>query len=190
MQDPKIGHLGTIAQLYWAISSQLRHESTIGKSVLNSNISSRCPHNIANFGPLAAEIGSGIWGTPANLNGSRFLASFTAATSLNGSQPNFARCLTVSWAGTLYIHFRGLLPLTEFCQVQYSLCVQVLRSHNILAALLHGTRAVGVSQTLRRSNEPIIKSEKSIFLCTVFLAVSSCPSIRPYDVILASLGRI
>jgi len=25
-------------------------------------------------------------------------------------QPKFARCLTVSWAGTLYIHFRRLLP--------------------------------------------------------------------------------
>jgi len=29
--------------------------------------------------------------------------------SHNGSQPNFVRCLPVSWAGTLYIHFRGLL---------------------------------------------------------------------------------
>jgi len=49
-----------------------------------------------------------------------------------------------------YIYFfRGLLPLTEFCQVQNSLCVQVLH-FPILAALLHGTRAVGVSQTLRR----------------------------------------
>ena len=33
-----------------------------------------------------------------------------AATSLNGSQPNFAQCLAVSWAGTLHIHFLGLLP--------------------------------------------------------------------------------
>ena len=48
-----------------------------------------------------------------------------------------------------YIYFRGLLPLTEFCQVQNSLCVQVLRSP-ILAALAHGSRGVGVSQTLRR----------------------------------------
>ena len=30
--------------------------------------------------------------------------------SLTGGQPNLARCLAVSWAGTLYIHFRGLLP--------------------------------------------------------------------------------
>jgi len=36
----------------------------------------------------------------------------------------------------------------EFCPVQNSLCVQVLRS-SILAALLRGTGAVGVRQTLR-----------------------------------------
>jgi len=26
------------------------------------------PHNMVNFCPLAAEIGSGIWGTPGNFN--------------------------------------------------------------------------------------------------------------------------
>jgi len=36
--------------------------------------------------------------------------------------------------------------------VQNSFCVQILRSP-ILAALLHGTGAVGVSHTLRRSAE-------------------------------------
>jgi len=66
-----------------------------------------------------------------------------------GGQPNFARCLSVSWAGILYIHFRRLLLLTEFCQEQYSLYVQVVRSP-ILSALLHGTRAAAVSQTLWR----------------------------------------
>jgi len=33
----------------------------------------------------------------------------TVPMSLNGGQSNFAH-LAVSWAGTLYIHFRGLLP--------------------------------------------------------------------------------
>ena len=59
--------------------------------MLSSNISSTCPHNMVNFGLLAAEIVSLVWGTPANFN-----------------------------------RFR------------------------VLAALLHGTPAVGVSQTLRR----------------------------------------
>ena len=55
----------------------VRQVSTIGKKVLNSNIFSTCPHNMANYGPLAAEIGSGVWGTgtPANFNGFRVLAA-------------------------------------------------------------------------------------------------------------------
>jgi len=93
LQDPKnrkkIRHLGTIAQLCRAISSQRRHVSTIGeKNLLNSNIS---PHF---FGPLVAEIHSGVWGTPANFS--------------------------------------------AFC---------------VLAALLHSTLAVGVSQALRHLTE-------------------------------------
>jgi len=48
-----------------------------------------------------------------------------------------------------YIYnFGGSCPLTEICPVQNSLYTQVLCSH-ILAALLHGTPAAGVSQTLR-----------------------------------------
>ena len=38
------------------------------KSLLSSNMSSRCPHNIVNFGALAAEIGLPVWGTHANFN--------------------------------------------------------------------------------------------------------------------------
>jgi len=45
------------------------------KNLLNSNISSTCLHNMVNIGPLTAEIGSGVWGTPANFNGFRVLAS-------------------------------------------------------------------------------------------------------------------
>jgi len=31
-------------------------------------MSYRCPHNMVNFGPLAAEIDPVFWGTPANFN--------------------------------------------------------------------------------------------------------------------------
>jgi len=69
LQDAKNRHLGTIAQLCRVISSQLRHASTIEKKNLSSsNISSTCPDNMVNFGPLPAEIGSGVWGTPTNFN--------------------------------------------------------------------------------------------------------------------------
>ena len=69
-------HLGTITQLCRAICSQLRHVSTIEKNLLSSNMSSRCPHSIVNFGPL-----TGVWGTPANFNEFRVLAAL-----LHGSQ--------------------------------------------------------------------------------------------------------
>ena len=56
-------HLGTIAQLCQAISSQLRHVSTIGKKLVKQQYLLHMPHNIVNFGPLAAEIVSLVWST-------------------------------------------------------------------------------------------------------------------------------
>jgi len=45
------------------------------KNLLNSNISSTCSHNMVNVGPLTADTGWRLWGTPANFNGVRVLAS-------------------------------------------------------------------------------------------------------------------
>jgi len=133
-----------------AISSQLRHISTIGKNSLNSNIFSTCLHNIANFGRLTAEIGSLFWGTPANFNGFRVLPSLLKRRR----SPEANQTLHDAWPSPGLVHyiytFGGYCHLMEFCQVQNSLYVQVLRSP-ILAALLHGTPAAGVSQTLLRS---------------------------------------
>jgi len=51
------------------------------KNLLNSNIFlPTCPHNMVNFGPLAAEICSIAWDTPANFNGFRVLAALLHGT--------------------------------------------------------------------------------------------------------------
>jgi len=67
MQDPKNRQkftiLGTIAQFCRAVSLQLRHVSAVGKILLNSSVSPTCPHNMVNFGPLAAEICWQVSGT-------------------------------------------------------------------------------------------------------------------------------
>ena len=60
------------------------------KNLLSSNISSTCPHNMVNFGPLAAEIISLVWGTPANFSGFRVLAALLHCIYSSGRQPNFA----------------------------------------------------------------------------------------------------
>jgi len=68
-------------------SSQLRHVSTIGKNLLNSNrppISPTCPYNMVNFGPLAPEICWRVWGTPANFKGFRVLAALQHGTLVVG----------------------------------------------------------------------------------------------------------
>ena len=54
---PKIRHLGTIAQLCRAESSQLRHVSTIREKLVKQQYVLHMSHNMVNFGLLAAEIG-------------------------------------------------------------------------------------------------------------------------------------
>jgi len=53
------------------------------------NISSARLHNMVNFGPLAAEIGSLVWGTPANFNGIRVLAALLHGTWVSKKFPPF-----------------------------------------------------------------------------------------------------
>jgi len=129
------------------------HMDNPKKNLLNSNISPTCPHNMMNFSPVAAEIGqiaAEIW---RFFDFSRWRLGFvTAATSLNRSQPNFSQYLAVSGLVYCIYIFGGFCPVMEFCPVQNSLCIQVLRSA-MLAALLHSTQVVGVSQTLWHCTE-------------------------------------
>jgi len=60
------------------------HIDSRKKNLLSSNISSTCPHNMVNFGPLAAEIGPVVWGTPAHFNGFRALAALLHGTVVVG----------------------------------------------------------------------------------------------------------
>ena len=84
---------------------------------------------MANFGPVAAEIVSLVWGAPANFNGFRVLASLLQRR--RSTEAN--RTLHDVWPSPARLHyvyiFGGCCPITEFCQVQNSVCVlQVLRS--------------------------------------------------------------
>jgi len=57
------------------------------KKLLSSNT---CPRTMVNFGPLTAEIGSGVWGHPCKFQRVSRLGSVTARHSSSGRQPNFA----------------------------------------------------------------------------------------------------
>jgi len=75
-------------------------------------MSSTCPYNMANFGPITAEICWRVWGTPANFNGFRVLPSLLQCSDVARHRYNQTLhdvWLSI-WTATLYIHFRGLLP--------------------------------------------------------------------------------
>jgi len=72
-------------------------------------MSSTCPHNMMNFGLLTAEICWRVSATPVNFNGFRVLPSLIQRRRLPEANQT-ARCMAVSWLGTLYIHFRDILP--------------------------------------------------------------------------------
>jgi len=85
-----------------------------GKNLLSCNISSTCPHNMVNFDPLAAEIGPVVWGTPANFNRFRVLATLLHGTPVLGISQTLRR-----WTeGATYIrqggHHVGHRPKFQF----------------------------------------------------------------------------
>jgi len=60
-------------------------------NLLSSNISFTCPHNMVNFGLLAAEIVLLVWGTPANFNGFGVLAALLNGTLVVGVSQTLRR---------------------------------------------------------------------------------------------------
>ena len=117
----KIGHLRTIPQLCRAIFATM-HVSTIGKKLVKQQYLLHMPSQYGEIGPLTAETGWRFWGTPANFNGVRVLASLLQrrrSTEVN-------QTLHDVWPSAVqlvyYIYiFGGSCPLSEFCQVQNSL---------------------------------------------------------------------
>ena len=152
-------HLRTIAQGCQSISSQLRHVLTIGKKILKQQYLLHMSSQYGDPRPTNGWDRFGSLGHPTNFNGFRVLASLLhqhRSTEVN-------QTLHGVWPSSGLVHYiyisgskssGGSCPLTEFWQVQNSLCIQILHSPiGLLAALLHGTRAVGVSQALRHSAE-------------------------------------
>jgi len=68
MQDPKNRQNRHTTLSGYTFTTKARIDNQ-KKNLLSSNISSTCLHNMVNFGPLAAEIGSVVWDTPANFYG-------------------------------------------------------------------------------------------------------------------------
>jgi len=84
--SPSAHHRTTLSGYIFASKARINNL----KKMLNSNIFPICPHNMVNFGPLAAEICWRVWGTPSKFQWVSRLGSVTARHSSSGRQPNFA----------------------------------------------------------------------------------------------------
>ena len=80
-KSPSGHHRTTSTGYIFAIKARIDNRK---KNLLSSNISFTCPYNMVNFGPLAAEIFSLVWGTPANFNGFCVLAALLHGTLVVG----------------------------------------------------------------------------------------------------------
>jgi len=69
-------------------------------------------------------------GHPSKFQPISHLDIVTALTSLDGGQQNFARCLAIYWAGTLYIRFWGLWPPNGILPAaKFTLCPSLALSY-------------------------------------------------------------
>ena len=163
----------------FAITSQLRHLSTIGKKLLNSNISSTRPHDMVNFGPLTAAIGWRVWGTPANFNVFRVLISLLhqrrSTYGLNGevNQTLHDVWRFMGWY-TIYAFSGALTPNGILPGAEFTLRLSIAF---YIGSELHGTRAVGVrqtvSQTLRRATRKFSSVAITRYFCGAYFVGES-----------------
>jgi len=126
---------------------------------------------MVNFGPLAAEICWRVWGTPANFSGFRVLSSLLQWRH----SPAANQTLHDVWPSSGLVHyiyiFRGSCPpdrILHGAKFQVS-CLP------ILAALLHGTRAVCISETatLSRGRQVYSAGRPSCWTSAHILVLSS-----------------
>jgi len=77
---PSAHHRTTLPGYIFATKAHIDNR----KKLLSSNISSRCPHNTVNFGPIPPEIDPVVSGTAAYFSGFRVLAALLHGTVVMG----------------------------------------------------------------------------------------------------------
>jgi len=111
---PSADHHTTLSG--WIFAIQACIDSRKKKLV---NISSTCPHSMANFGSLVTEIGSAVWGTTTSFNGFCVLASLLQrCRSLEANQTLYTMSGQLLGWYTIYHYiyiFGGSCPQMEFC---------------------------------------------------------------------------
>jgi len=124
-KSPSGHHRTTLSAYIFATKARVL---TIGKNLLSSNISLTCPHNMVNFGPLAAEISWRVWGTPANFNGFCVLVALLHDSQVVGVSQTAALnrgCHLYSAGWPSHWALAHISSLCLFSPVVYLLCFRM-----------------------------------------------------------------
>jgi len=153
------------------------------KNLLSSNISSICLHNMVNFSPLAAEIVSLVWGTPANFNRLRVLAVLLHGTLVVGVSQILRRWTegaTYIWQGGHHVgHWPTFLVLNKFrtdglpFDILQTKCVEYLVILNYFFY-----NSASINKLINKTKIEIQKTSASCVSHIIFKIVNRFPVIR------------
>jgi len=102
-KSPSAHHRTTLSGYIFATKARIDNRK---KTLLSSNISSRCPHNMVNFHLLSAEINPVVWDTPAIINGFCVLAAslhFSQVVSISQTLRRLTEGATYVWQGDHHV---------------------------------------------------------------------------------------
>jgi len=120
-RSPSGHHRTTLSGYIFARKARIDNRK---KNLLSSNMSSTCPHNMVNFGLLAAEIGLPVWGTPPNFNGLRVLAALLHSSKVMSISQTLRRRTegaTYVWQGDHHVgHWPTFLVYLDTYPLTYS----------------------------------------------------------------------
>ena len=155
--DAKNWHLCTVTQICQDVSSQLRHVWTIGKTLVKQQCVPHMPAEYGEIGPLAAEIGSVVWGTPTNFNGFHVLPLLLQRRR----SPEANQTFRDVWPSICFVHYvyisGAVAPRQNFarCKIYFTSksCVR-LYWHRYCTALqqLTSAKLCGVVQVMELRN--------------------------------------
>ena len=120
-KSPSGNHCTSLSGYIFATKARIDNRK---KNLLSSNMSSTCPHNMVNFGLLAAEIVLPVWGIPAGFNGLRVLGALLHSSKV----VSVSQTLRRRTEGATYVrqgdHHVGHWP--TFLVLSSNLCIRIL----------------------------------------------------------------
>jgi len=158
---PKICHLHHRTTLLGYIFTTKACIDNREKTLLNSNVSPTCPHNMLNFGPLAGEICWRVWGTPANFNGFRILAVLLHGTLVVGVSQTLRRWTegaTYIWQGSITL---GIGPHSSYEGAVCMLLGDDAGQHDVLQTSVSANNNDGDVDNVVNNNDCVSPSSNS-----------------------------